>query len=285
MCRKERDYDNKMPIVNSDDEQLNQLLIRHFEKQKTDIKEIVETALSNHGNEVTQQLLNQENESLRNETAALKHELSNEKTKSIEEAARLRDECNEKVRTLETQFADKEAKYCSELSEEKTRNEQLSKEAEKARIESERLAEEKEDFLKKYGCIIEAYEKFLSLNNDTFENLNRIFVSRSFECFISSCFLWENIEGLWGFLQWKAIQEYDNDAKILNDIFLFMISGYNARFTEPKYDIINPSSGTKYNSDEHVIQGIKTDGIISSTILVGYKMHKGKVIKKAVVNV
>lgn len=136
-----------------------------------------------------------------------------------------------------------------------------------------------------YKSIIEAYNAFLSLGNQTKERLRNIFVSDTLESFISACFDWDNVEGIWNYVKREVIEKSNAEVDSLHRIFRFMFQGYNARYREAQYVLISPAAGTKYDSEEQVILGIKTDGTINKVCLEGYRKPNGKVICKALVEV
>lgn len=136
-----------------------------------------------------------------------------------------------------------------------------------------------------YKSIIEAYNAFSNLGTRTKERLRNIFVSDTLECFLSACFEWDNVEGIWNYVKREIIEKSDAEIDNLHTIFHFMFQGYNARYREAQYVLISPAIGSKHDSEEQVILGIKTDGIVSRVCLEGYKRPNGKVICKALVEV
>lgn len=165
-------------------------------------------------------------------------------------------------------------------------------EVEKATEAVERLQNDLDAFRNQYNemqngfkSIIEAYDAFLSLGGQTKDRLRNIFVSDTLESFISACFDWDNVEGIWNYVKREVIEKSDVEMDNLHRIFRFMFQGYNARYREAQYVLISPVAGTKYNSEEQVILGIKTDGTISKVCLEGYRKPDGKVICKALVEV
>ena len=135
------------------------------------------------------------------------------------------------------------------------------------------------------SSIIEAYNAFSSLGTRTKERLRNIFVSDTLECFLSACFEWDNVEGIWNYVKREIIEKTDAEIDNLHTIFHFMFQGYNVRYREAQYVLISPAIGSKHVSGEQVILGIKTDGIVSRVCLEGYKRPNGKVICKALVEV
>jgi hypothetical protein len=164
----------------------------------------------------------------------------------------------------------------------------IDKQKETIDIQSKKLASlelEHTKIQETYKSLFEAYEAFSNLGVETRVRLKNIFVLDSLECFLSACFDWDNIEGLWNYIKGEVLEKSGRDTDKLSLIFRYMFSGYNARFFEPKYILISPDPGTRYNSDEQVILGIRTDGMIQRVCLEGYKSGNGRVINKALVEV
>lgn len=130
-----------------------------------------------------------------------------------------------------------------------------------------------------------AYDVFGSLSDETRKNLSNIFVSDSFEGFMAACFDWNKVEGIRNYIRNQVIEHQELDVEKLQKIFRFMFAEYNAKYREPQYSLICPEAGTKFISEEQVILGTRTDGILKNVCLEGYKDSRGTVLKKALVEV
>ena len=145
---------------------------------------------------------------------------------------------------------------------------------------------ENEKFKGKYFNLEEAYQGFYKLSVETKDRLKNIFQTESIEGFLSAGLQWENIEGIWNFLKRKIIEGDYREVEILREIFIYLFDTYNQRFSMQLYTLINPNVGDRYDSDQYIILGTKTDGNVIKVLLEGFVNNRtGKIIHKALIEV
>ena len=261
---------------------------KEIQNNQDDFRNIIESLLEDQTKEIVRVIEKKLEERQNENKTELFNENKDEVNRREQEIKRLEKEIEEEKRKKKREIEEYEEKLDELRKKCEEQNGEIGymrKEIRKKEVECIDINDRYEDMKKEYGSVMEAYNSFQSLETSTKERLRNIFVTDSFACFISSCFEWDNIEGIWNYTKRMTIEKPDLDVEKLNVIFHFMFSGYNSRFQTPRYVLISPDVGTKYNSDEQVILGRKTDGILQKVCLVGYKNSNGKVINKALVEV
>ena len=129
--------------------------------------------------------------------------------------------------------------------------------------------------------ILPFYEK---LSDKVKDSLSNIFHNISTPALLSSGIQENNITRLYGFLENRVREDIIDNYDELNVMIRKLFDIYNLGRKEP-YVIIEPVSGSKYDSNENIIKNSAMDGTISKVWLFGYKTAKGIVQKKAFVEV
>ena len=126
------------------------------------------------------------------------------------------------------------------------------------------------------------YEK---LSDKMKDSLSNVFSNADTQALLSSGIQENNIKLLYGILEdsVKENGDKDNDYDTLNKIVNILFRLYNIGRKNP-YIIIDPTVDTQYNDNEHRIYGTQFSGVVTKTLLFGYKTSKD-VIKKAFVEV
>ena len=126
------------------------------------------------------------------------------------------------------------------------------------------------------------YEK---LSNNMKSSLSNIFSNPAPQALLSSGIQENNIKIIYGILEdsVKENGDKDNDYDALYQIVNILFRLYNIGRKNP-YIIIDPTVDTQYNDNEHRIYGNQFSGVVTKTLLFGYKTSK-EVIKKAFIEV
>lgn len=136
----------------------------------------------------------------------------------------------------------------------------------------------------KYELIENTYALYNNLPDNIRMRMSNIFKKNNIYNFIVALSDWNNIEGIWGFIKRRIIEDECEALTDLIKLFLLGFSIYTLAEEKEKYILIQPKEGEKYNSDEQSIKGIKTDGIIERVLLNGvFDLNSNKVLLKAVV--
>ena len=216
----------------------------------------------------------------------------------------LRDQTDRIVNEIQIQFKNTENDDLQNikmiLDEEINRNKKLKQEITDITSDIENNKKEIQDVLKKNAELVlklEEKEKYIyqiehnytnSLNNNLPDNIrmrmSNIFKKNNIYNFIVALSDWNNIEGIWGFVKRRIIEDECEALTDLIKLFLLGFSIYTLAEEKEKYILIQPKEGERYNSDEQSIKGIKTDGIIERVLLDGvFDLNSNKVLLKAVV--
>ena len=153
--------------------------------------------------------------------------------------------------------------------------------------------EEKEIALKKaneYEKNFKIAENIYALYQKIPENIKQrvsnIFKGGNRYSFIVAVSDWNNIEGLWGFVKRRIIEEDAEGISELIDLFSNSFELFSLINANTRYVLLKPTVGEHFDSDKHSIKGIKTDGQIEKVLLNGiYDVEMKRTIFKAVVEV
>ncbi len=210
--------------------------------------------------------LNSENESLRKS--------NNDLNKKINELQQMnsvvQQKAGEEIQTFKVQID----KMNQELNDKNNKIQEKTADFEKLKNENTIFINARE--------IFKIYE---NLSDGTKDQLKSVFSQKTFEGFVSNGLQWENLTALWNFIKQKVIEKKDIDSDNLLTIFRFFFKFYNYGFEIPRYELIEPQLGTKFDRNICFILGTSTDGIISKVNLPGYKDTVTDQINKAIVTV
>jgi len=213
------------------------------------------------------------NNELKREIQGLEQDILGYKNKGFEQE-HLIDNHRQRVQVLEQQVSAQE-KCCDEKQE--TIND--------LRDKVQKLESAIADYESVTGKIKLVLEKYRSVGDNTKRQLSNVFRCMNSGAIMAAGSQWQNIEGLWNYIQRKVIEGDNLDMAALTDMFIFFFNNYNEMFDTPMYELIIPRIGDRYDSDFHCILGTKTDGTISKVSLVGYINIKTKKVNKALIEV
>ncbi|MCD7856058.1 MAG: hypothetical protein LUG66_10660 [Clostridiales bacterium] len=114
-----------------------------------------------------------------------------------------------------------------------------------------------------------------------------MFSAHSIEGIVASSFNENSIKNLWDFI-WNVFKQNDYnlspDISDLKELWQLMFNIHNKIKTKPKFILITPKTGSKYDSYMQISLDNKIDGEISRVVLNGYKRaDSGDIVKKAIV--
>ncbi len=118
----------------------------------------------------------------------------------------------------------------------------------------------------KYGCLDTSLMLYNKLSEDTKYRLKNIFENVNIFSFILAASNWDNLDGIWNYSKRRFIEENDDEAKALADLFREMFDIHVNCNKECQYSLISPKLGDKFDSDIHGILGVKTDGIVCEVL-------------------
>ncbi|MDE7313352.1 MAG: hypothetical protein K2N87_17310 [Eubacterium sp.] len=153
-------------------------------------------------------------------------------------------------------------------------------------MQIEKLQNELTEYKEQYQAINQARKQYEGLSESIKDRIRNIFQNGSVYGITAACADWRNIEGLWEFTRRRIVEGEGEDVDQLVGLFYFLLDGYNARETTPKYERIQPQPGEKFDSDRHTILGIQTDGYVSGLKLPGIREVESKnILYKALITV
>lgn len=212
-------------------------------------------------------VLTDKGQEFENENKRLKIELV-EKEKQLEELRK------EKKRTLE----EKDALFSQMIS--------IQEQCKHFQEEKEGLLSCLSEYENRFFVINNAFSVYMKLPEQLKQRIGNIFKKQNIGSFIVAISDWNNIEGLWGFVKRRIIEEETLGLPDLVELFLDAFSVFNSIDGNDIYELIHPMNGEKYDSDKHSIKGTKTDGVINKVLLPGvYDKSTNKSLLKAFVEV
>lgn len=152
--------------------------------------------------------------------------------------------------------------------------------------EKEFALSKRDEYEKKYKKIDDAYFIYQSLPESVKQRMSNIFGNGNVYSFIVAVSDWNNIEGIWGFIKRRIIENEEEGLAELVKLFLVAFELFCMIDESSKYELIRPIVGEYFDSDKQSIKGIKTDGQIEKVLLDGvYDLTTKKAVFKAVVQV
>lgn len=246
---------------------------------------------------------------LENENVQLRNQLSQMKQKYAENNAALQaaetqvEQVNSQNRLLKKQLYDANQektawlKKIDELQQEvddhKKEANENSRRLQKAQEECERLQAEKNTFQtacvewqENYGAIERITQLYSSLSETVKQQFRFVFTGDTKLGIFVAGVQWDTIESIWNTAKWMLLERNGENLETLKQLFILLFRCYNKQFAEPRYQLICPENGERFDDDEQSILGSHTDGFISETILPGYRQAKnGRVLQKAFIRV
>lgn len=210
------------------------------------------------------------------------------------------DDLEQKIKMLEDENADLEKKLDNKVQQAEAleqKNRQLemqmremfdnqNNEIQWLKEKADQTDKKLRSYEEKYQDMEAAYGCYMELSQDAKNRLCNIFESSSIYGIVAACSDWRNIEGLWDFAKRRIIEKEKKDADSLVSLFEFLFYAYNLKGNERKYELIRPMLGEKFDSDEHMIIGILTDGFVADVKLPGIRDIKSKrVLQRACIEV
>ena len=257
----------------------NIIEILKSEEAKKYFEDILRDQTDRIVNEIQIQFKNTENDDLQNIKMILDEEISRNKklkqeitdiTSDIENNKKEIQDVLKKNAELVLKLEEKE-KYIYQIEHNYTNS--LNK-------EKQQIKKVMEDF----HAIETKYALYNNLPDNIRMRMSNIFKKNNIYNFIVALSDWNNIEGIWGFVKRRIIEDECEALTDLIKLFLLGFSIYTLAEEKEKYILIQPKEGERYNSDEQSIKGIKTDGIIERVLLDGvFDLNSNKVLLKAVV--
>lgn len=163
---------------------------------------------------------------------------------------------------------------------------QIQEQYQDAQKQIEKLQNELTEYKEQYQAINQARKQYEGLSESIKDRIRKIFQNGSVYGITAACADWRNIEGLWEFTRRRIVEGEGEDVDQLVGLFHFLLDGYNARETTPKYERIQPQPGEKFDSDRHAILGTQTDGYVSDLKLPGIREVESKnILCKALITV
>ena len=264
----------------------NIIEILKSEEAKKYFKDILHDQTDSIVNEIQIQFKNTENDDLQNIKMILDEEISRNKklkqeladiTSDIEDNKKEIQDVLKKNAKLVLKLEEKE-KYIHQIEHDYTNS--LNKEKQQIK----KVMEDFHAIETKYELIENTYALYNNLPDNIKMRMSNIFKKNNIYNFIVALSDWNNIEGIWGFIKRRIIEDECEALTDLIKLFLLGFSIYTLAEEKEKYILIQPKEGERYNSDEQSIKGIKPDGIIERVLLDGvFDLNSNKVLLKAVV--
>lgn len=180
-----------------------------------------------------------------------------------------------------------------EVDDHKKEATENSRRLQKAQEECERLQAEKNTFQtacvewqENYGAIERITQLYSSLSETVKQQFRFVFPADTKLGIFVAGVQWDTIESIWNTAKWMLLERNGEDLETLKQLFILLFRCYNKQFADPRYQLICPENGERFDDDEQSILGSHTDGFISETILPGYRQAKnGRVLQKAFIRV
>nr|AGS53554.1 hypothetical protein [uncultured bacterium contig00062] len=209
--------------------------------------------------------------------------LKNKLEQSENDKKNLSDTLKEEIQKRDNQLNESKALIKSTekvLAESEKEKKLLSNEIEGLKHEIEGLRE-------KYDCMEELEEVFLhykSLPENIKKSMSAYICEDSRLTFAMSGARDSKIERLWDFCRLE-VQKDLQYSKAISEIFSFFFIKIDSFLEKPRYELIIPSNGVMFNEGTMVISNNSPArvGVISSTLLPGYSVIDGNIVKKAIV--
>ena len=215
---------------------------------------------------------------------------NNEKTDNMEQL--LEQQMQDIADRVEAIVTEKMESVIKALNTEEISREQLGELKKKLEIKQKELDElsslkaKLENMKQQVGEFYDIFVLYQKFSSETKEELNHLFQKDTAVGIVVSGTQWPNIESLWNYIRIKIINDSGKDTENLLKLFKKVFQLYNEAFRNPVYSLVDPRPGERFDSDRHIIMGIKTDGRIRKVRLAGFVNNRtGKVINKAIVEV
>lgn len=202
-----------------------------------------------------------------------------EKIKEVENLSEQNSELEMKISTLELQNGQLNQLFENEKAS--TEQCRFTWEEEK-RVMSDKLV----SFEERFSTINTLYEQYNGLPISVKQRISNIFANDNVYSIIVAVSDWNSIEGLWGFIKRRIIEDEKEGLSELINVFTESFSLYSLIEGTGRYKLIIPNIGDRFDSDIHSIKGIKTDGVIEKVLLTGiYDFVSKKIVFKALVQI
>ena len=203
---------------------------------------------------------------------------------------------SEQCKDFEKKIQEKTTEYDKVKNDSENAIRKLNEKNEKLEKQILDVKKQNEIYLEEYDEINEKYRKFNSIDSafSLFQDLPESIKTRMENIFDDSNILrfvvklkeWVCIEGLWGFIKRRIIEDEKESLDKLKKLFILVFDIYRDLNANNRYSLYEPSIGEKFDSDKHSIIGTKTDGYIDETLLNGiFDNVNNKCLFKAIVKV
>ena len=236
----------------------NIIEILKSEEAKKYFKDILHDQTDSIVNEIQIQFKNTENDDLQNIKMILDEEISRNKklkqeladiTSDIEDNKKEIQDVLKKNAKLVLKLEEKE-KYIHQIEHNYTNS--LNKEKQQIK----KVMEDFHAIETKYELIENTYALYNNLPDNIKMRMSNIFKKNNIYNFIVALSDWNNIEGIWGFIKRRIIEDECEALTDLIKLFLLGFSIYTLAEEKEKYILIQPKEGERYNSDEQSIKEI-----------------------------
>ena len=126
-------------------------------------------------------------------------------------------------------------------------------------------------YKEKYSGIEILYNDYQKCDPEIKNDIKNIFIGENHIAFITTAMQKINLEAFWNYLRYQVLEK--GSTVSLNyciELFLSLVNFYNEIMPDC-IQIIEPKEGEKFDSDNHIPLGKRTDGVIGSCVLPGYK--------------